>query len=163
MGTAQTGRTHGCTDQCCIRSRKSLPTRSRPHMGVKRTWLFALHMSAYDPKRTLDLGLTRQFRGVKNPHCLSGIGQTRRGPSGNVRNRHCSLGTLMPAEDRHFSRETVRSMQVALDLAWSSLSPEEQAQSSRTLLATRILDAAEAGERSPARLVMLARMSASGP
>src|SRR5262249_40030460 len=36
MGTAQTGRTHGCTDQCCIRSRKSLPTRSRPHMGVKR-------------------------------------------------------------------------------------------------------------------------------
>src|SRR5262245_2271103 len=34
---AQTGRTHGCTDQCCIRSRKSLPTRSRPHMGVKQT------------------------------------------------------------------------------------------------------------------------------
>src|SRR5262249_11899019 len=29
MSTAQTGRTHGCTDQCCIRSRKSLPTRNR--------------------------------------------------------------------------------------------------------------------------------------
>src|SRR5262249_14067374 len=42
MGTAQTGRTHGCTDQCCIRSRKSLPTRSRPHMGVKRTSASAL-------------------------------------------------------------------------------------------------------------------------
>src|SRR5262249_61868307 len=82
---------------------------------------------------------------------------------GNVRNPHCSLGTLMAAEGRYFRPETVRSMQVALDLAWSSLSPEEQAQSSRTLLATRILDAAEAGERSPARLVMLARMPAIGP
>jgi hypothetical protein len=25
----------------------------RSLLGVKRTWLFALHMSAYDPKRTL--------------------------------------------------------------------------------------------------------------
>jgi hypothetical protein len=47
-------------------------------------------------------------------------------------------------------------MQVALDLAWSLLSPEQQAQSDKTLLATRILDAAEAGERSPARLLLLA-------
>ena len=69
----------------------------------------------------------------------------------------------MAAEVRHFSPETVRNIQVALDLAWSSLSPEQQAQSSKTLLATRILDAAEAGERSPARLLMLALMSASGP
>ena len=60
------------------------------------------------------------------------------------------------------SLDTVRDMQVALDLAWGSLSPEQQAHSSKTSLATRILDAAEAGERSPARLVMLALMSASG-
>ena len=66
----------------------------------------------------------------------------------------------MAAEDRHFSSETVRDMQVALDLAWSSLTPEQQAQSSKTLLAARILDAAEAGERGPARLLTLARMSA---
>jgi hypothetical protein len=72
-----------------------------------------------------------------------------------------SLGTLMIAEVKHFSPETVRNMQVALDLAWSSLSPEQQAQSSKSSLATRILDAAEAGERSPARLLMLALMSAS--
>jgi len=71
-----------------------------------------------------------------------------------------SLGTFMAAEDRHFSSETVRDMQVALDLAWSSLTPEQQAQSSKTVLATRILDAAEAGERGPARLLMLALMSA---
>jgi hypothetical protein len=71
-----------------------------------------------------------------------------------------SLGTFMAAEDRHFSSETVRDMQVALDLAWSSLTPEQQAQSSKTLLAARILDAAEAGERGPARLLMLALMSA---
>src|SRR5262245_12176298 len=120
-------------------------------------------MFAYDPKRTLDLGPARQFRGVKNPRRWSGIGQTRRGPSGNVRNPHCSLGTLMAAEGRHFRPETVRSMQVALDLPWSSLSPEGHAQWTRTLVAPCILDAAEAGERSPARLVMLALMSASGP
>jgi hypothetical protein len=54
-------------------------------------------------------------------------------------------------------------MQVALDLAWGSLSPEQQAQSSKEMLAARILDAADAGERSPARLLMLALMSASGP
>jgi hypothetical protein len=69
----------------------------------------------------------------------------------------------MAAEGRHFSLETVRNMQVALDLAWSSLSPEQQAQSSKTLLATRVLEAAEAGERSPARLYLLALTSASGP
>jgi len=69
----------------------------------------------------------------------------------------------MAAEGRHFSPETVKNMQVALDLAWTSLSPEQQSQSSKTTLATRILDAAEAGERSPARLLLLALMSASGP
>ena len=69
----------------------------------------------------------------------------------------------MAAEGRHFSPETVKNIQVALDLAWTPLSAEQQAQSSKTILATRILDAAEAGERSPARLLMLALMSASGP
>ena len=87
---------------------------------------------------------------------MSGIGQTRRGASGKVTNSHCSLGTFMAAEGAHFSSGTVRNMQVALDVAWSSLSPEQQTQSSKMLLATRILDAAEAGERSPARLLMLA-------
>ena len=68
----------------------------------------------------------------------------------------------MVAEVRHFGPETVRNMQVALDLAWSSLSPEQQAQSSKSSLATHILGAAEAGGRSPARLLMLALMSAPG-
>ena len=86
----------------------------------------------------------------------SGIGQTQSGPYGKI----TGLGTFMAAEDKHFSSETVRDMQVALDLAWSSLSPEEQSQSSKTVLATRILSAAEAGERSPARLLLLALTSA---
>src|SRR5262249_2988371 len=60
-----------------------------------------------------------------------------------------SLGALMAAEGRHFRPETVRSMQVALDLAWSSLSPEQQVQSNRKLLATCILDAAESGRAQP--------------
>jgi len=46
------GRTHGRTDQCCKREKKSLPTRSRPHMGVKRTLISHSAMSASDPKRT---------------------------------------------------------------------------------------------------------------
>ena len=65
-------------------------------------------------------------------------------------------------ENRQLSLETVRDMQVAVDVAWNSLTPERQGLSSKTLLATRILDAAAAGERSPARLVRLALMSASG-
>ena len=52
----------------------------------------------------------------------------------------------MAAEVRHFSPETVKDMQVAIDLAWSSLSAEQQAQSSKGTLATRILDAAEAAQ-----------------
>src|SRR5262245_40568831 len=59
-----------------------------------------------------------------------------------------SLGTFM-TEAGHFSPETVRNMQVALDSAWSSLSPGQQSQSSKIEVATRILNAAEAGERSP--------------
>ncbi|HMF25289.1 MAG TPA: hypothetical protein VKG24_24620 [Pseudolabrys sp.] len=66
-------------------------------------------------------------------------------------------------ENRQLSLETMRDVQVALDLAWSSLSADQRAQSSKTLLATRILDAAEAGERSPARLLMLALMPAIDP
>jgi hypothetical protein len=42
---------------------------------------FADAETAIDPKRTLDSGPTRQFRGVKNPRRWSGIGLTPRGPS----------------------------------------------------------------------------------
>ena len=66
-------------------------------------------------------------------------------------------------ENRQLSLETVRDMQVAVDVAWNSLTPEQQGLSSKTVLATRILDAAEEGERSPARLLMLALMPAIDP
>jgi hypothetical protein len=69
----------------------------------------------------------------------------------------------MSTQCRHFSPEAVKNIQAVLDLAWRSLSPEQQLQSNKTLLATRILDAAEAGERSPARLLMLALMPAIDP
>ena len=89
----------------------------------------------------------------------SGIGQMRDGLSGKV----SSLGTSVSVdENRQLSLTTVRNMQVAVDVAWGSLTPEQQAQSNKPVLATRILDAAAAGERSPARLVRLALMSASG-
>ena len=98
-----------------------------------------------------------------SPLRQSGIEQTGGGPCDKVRNSMGFLGTFMAAEARDFSLATVKNMQVALDLAWSSLSPEKQAQSSKETLAARIFDAAKAGERSPARLLLLAVMSASGP
>ena len=66
---------------------------------------------------------------------------------------------MRPADGRHFSPDTIKIMQVALDVAWDSLSPEEQAQSSRSLLASRILDSAATGERNPTGLILAALKS----
>src|SRR5262245_20456454 len=112
-------------------------------------------------KRRCASEVSREIACSKGPICAarwSGTEQTPEGASGKVRSS--LLGTFMAAEARDFSSETVRNMQVALDLAWRSLSPEQQARSSKMEVATRILAAAEAGERSPARLLMLALMSA---
>src|SRR5215469_5840065 len=86
-------------------------------------------------------GKQTPFRGSeKEPAPLVGHRTDAEGP---LLARLESLGTLMAAEARYFRPETVRDMQVALDLAWGSLSPEQQAQSSKTAVAKRILDAAE--------------------
>jgi hypothetical protein len=60
------------------------------------------------------------------------------------------------AEGKHFSPDTINVMRVALDVAWNSLTPAQQAQSSKTLLASRILDAAALGVRSIDLLVSAA-------
>jgi hypothetical protein len=43
-------------------------------------------------------------------------------------------------------------MRSAVDEAWSLMRPEERAQSSKSLLAIRVLEAAAGGERDPAKL-----------
>jgi hypothetical protein len=48
--------------------------------------------------------------------------------------------------------EALKLLQSVLDEAWASLSPEEKAKTSKTLVASRLLAAAAAGERDPARL-----------
>src|SRR5262249_15803998 len=112
---------------------------------------------------SIGLGSDSTISRCKKPAPLVGYRTDAEGPFLVTLETHIvPWGRSWPLKVGTSAPETVRSMQVALDLAWSSLSPEEQAQSSRTLLGTRILDAAEAGERSPARLVMLALMSASG-
>ena len=59
----------------------------------------------------------------------------------------------MPStQERQFNPETIKVMQTALDEAWRSLRPEQQANTSRTTLAVFILEAAAAGERDPIRL-----------
>ena len=48
--------------------------------------------------------------------------------------------------------EIVDLMRSAVDEAWSLMRPEERAQSSKSLLAIRVLEAAAGGERDPAKL-----------
>jgi len=51
-----------------------------------------------------------------------------------------------------FDPETIELLRCVLDEAWASLRPAEQAHSSRSLLAQRILKLAATGERDPYRL-----------
>jgi len=48
--------------------------------------------------------------------------------------------------------EALKLLQSVLDEAWASLSPDERAKTSKTLVASRLLAAAAAGERDPLRL-----------
>ena len=51
-----------------------------------------------------------------------------------------------------FDPETIALLRAVLDGAWNSLNAQEQAQSSKTLLAERMLRLAATGERDPVRL-----------
>jgi hypothetical protein len=62
-----------------------------------------------------------------------------------------------------FDPETIDLMRSVLDAAWASLQLEQQASVSRTLLAERILRAAQRGERDPARLRARALFSVAPP
>jgi hypothetical protein len=52
----------------------------------------------------------------------------------------------------HFDPETVALLRTTLDRAWASLPAGQQAVTSRSILAERILKAAAQGERDPDRL-----------
>jgi len=58
-----------------------------------------------------------------------------------------------------FDPETIQLLRAILDDAWASLRPEEQAQSSKSALAARILRMAADGERDPRRLQVAALTS----
>ena len=51
-----------------------------------------------------------------------------------------------------FSPETLKLLQSVLDDAWESLTPEERGQTTKSLVASRILEVAATGERNPVRL-----------
>ena len=51
-----------------------------------------------------------------------------------------------------FDPETIELLREVLDQAWGSLNAEERKESSRVLLAERILHLAATGERDPVRL-----------
>jgi hypothetical protein len=56
------------------------------------------------------------------------------------------------AEGGSYEPETIELLRAALDEAWASLSAAQQSQTTKTVLATRILKLAARGERDPVRL-----------
>jgi hypothetical protein len=58
-----------------------------------------------------------------------------------------NIGTVM-----YFDPDTVTLLRTTLDHAWASLPPDQQAATSRSILAERILRSAARGERDPDRL-----------
>jgi hypothetical protein len=52
----------------------------------------------------------------------------------------------------YFDPETIALLRTTLDHAWASLPPNQQARTSRSVMAKRILNAAANGERDPDRL-----------
>jgi hypothetical protein len=59
----------------------------------------------------------------------------------------------------YFDPETVALLRTTLDRAWASLPPNQQARTSRSIMAERILKAAAKGERDPDRLRIRALMN----
>ena len=59
---------------------------------------------------------------------------------------------MQTAEGGAFDPETIELLRNILEETWGSLRPEDQAQSSRSLIAERILKMAATGERDPIRL-----------
>jgi hypothetical protein len=57
---------------------------------------------------------------------------------------------------------TIAVLRKALDVAWAKLSPEQQAQTNRFVMALRILHAADRGERDPVRLCTRALLCVEG-
>jgi hypothetical protein len=57
-----------------------------------------------------------------------------------------------------FSPETLKLLQSALDDAWKSLTPQERARTTKSLVASHILEVAAAGELDPIRLRAAAKL-----
>jgi hypothetical protein len=66
----------------------------------------------------------------------------------------------MKLPDISLDAETVAVMKATLDEAWSSLTPAQKAQTSRSAMAERILALVARGERNPDRLFVGALLEA---
>jgi hypothetical protein len=62
------------------------------------------------------------------------------------------METMEAETTQHYDPDTIKMMQLALNDVWDSLSLGQRAHSSKTRLASVILEAVEAGERDPFRL-----------
>ena len=97
----------------------SLVRRTCPLLGVKRTWPFALHMSAFDPKRTsadqiccpnFSLAAGRKVLGFR--HCAS-----QGGLCDGANSSHCSAARLRGRSRRAQQHERTRRIGVLMSLA----------------------------------------------
>ncbi|MGH8738719.1 MAG: hypothetical protein ACREVC_15280 [Burkholderiales bacterium] len=70
---------------------------------------------------------------------------------------------MKPAEGGSFDPETIALLTAALEGAWDHLSAEQQATTSRSILAQRICKLAADGERDPIRLRAYALMHVVAP
>ena len=62
------------------------------------------------------------------------------------------VGVMKQESNKSYDRDTVKMMQTVLEEAWISLQPELRARSSKTFLATLILEDVAAGERDATQL-----------
>jgi hypothetical protein len=62
-----------------------------------------------------------------------------------------------------FDPETIELLRSSLDAAWMNLTPTQQASTSKSALAARILEAAAEGERDPGLLQLHATLPVGAP
>jgi hypothetical protein len=100
--------------------------------------------------------LSRQTAGDPGRQALSRrlqvVPSTKRRPIFESSKDSRSRLAAMKEKPMHFDPETVALLRATLDRAWASLPLKQQAKTSRSELAERILKAAAKGERDPERL-----------
>jgi hypothetical protein len=118
---------------------------------AQRTFLIAPLVSAREEKQTYDHLPMCQFALRANVNVNRALALLR---PWCISSKHISEVRKMSA----LSPETLKLLQSVLDDAWESLTAEERARTTKSLVASRILEVAAAGELDPVRLRAAAKL-----